>query len=388
MRLQLEGQDLESLLTRVHEEYGAGARIVQAEKVRSGGVGGFFAREHFAMTVEVDDQPTPFAAEDVPDTPAALLGLADSVSRHEVSTTTAGFAEVLRRLAESAGEPEQAEPAAAEPAAAAQDEEFRPFDVRPGALPPAQTEAAPTPAPVPTAAVARVTTPARRRSGVRRGSSAAGATLRALGLPTRLIPVEPMPDLYDALSWSLAGLTPPDLRAPAAGDLIAVIGEPRAALDVARGLARRWGADPEAVALAAASTDLGIVPARQRLADAAALYARRSRDRRRGLPLVIAVDERLALHGDHRAAWPGGVLSHLHEATRIGVVSASAKPADMQHWVDRVGGVAGLAVVDLDGSTSPATVLATGLPVLLVDQRPATAATWASLLCERVASQR
>ena len=39
-----DGDTLEAALARVAEEHGPGARITQAEKVRSGGLAGFFAR--------------------------------------------------------------------------------------------------------------------------------------------------------------------------------------------------------------------------------------------------------------------------------------------------------------------------------------------------------
>jgi flagellar biosynthesis GTPase FlhF len=55
-QLQLEGPELEPLLARVRNELGASARIVHAEKIRSGGVAGFFARERFELTVEVDTE--------------------------------------------------------------------------------------------------------------------------------------------------------------------------------------------------------------------------------------------------------------------------------------------------------------------------------------------
>ncbi len=51
----LEGPDIRALLEQVQEQYGPQARIVHAEKVRSGGVGGFFAKQRFEVTVEVDD---------------------------------------------------------------------------------------------------------------------------------------------------------------------------------------------------------------------------------------------------------------------------------------------------------------------------------------------
>lgn len=55
MRLLLEGPAIEPLLARVRAEHGSSARIVGAERVRSGGVGGFFSKEHYEVTVEVDD---------------------------------------------------------------------------------------------------------------------------------------------------------------------------------------------------------------------------------------------------------------------------------------------------------------------------------------------
>ena len=53
-QLQLEGPELEPLLARVRNELGSRARIVHAEKIRSGGVAGFFAHERYELTVEVD----------------------------------------------------------------------------------------------------------------------------------------------------------------------------------------------------------------------------------------------------------------------------------------------------------------------------------------------
>ena len=54
-RLLLEGSDLEALMIRVRAELGPRARVVKAERVRSGGVGGFFAKERFELTVDVPD---------------------------------------------------------------------------------------------------------------------------------------------------------------------------------------------------------------------------------------------------------------------------------------------------------------------------------------------
>ncbi|MDA8058640.1 MAG: hypothetical protein M0032_11840, partial [Actinomycetota bacterium] len=57
--LQFDGPDLEEVLEHAIAEAGPGGRIVTADRVRKGGVAGFFAREHFEVTVEIDDEPTP-----------------------------------------------------------------------------------------------------------------------------------------------------------------------------------------------------------------------------------------------------------------------------------------------------------------------------------------
>ncbi len=49
---RFEGPDLESLLDRVRTDLGEQARIVAANRVRKGGVGGFFSREHYEVVVE------------------------------------------------------------------------------------------------------------------------------------------------------------------------------------------------------------------------------------------------------------------------------------------------------------------------------------------------
>lgn len=52
-RLLLEGKSLTELLARVRAEHGDDVTIVAADKVRTGGIGGFFARESYALTVEL-----------------------------------------------------------------------------------------------------------------------------------------------------------------------------------------------------------------------------------------------------------------------------------------------------------------------------------------------
>ncbi|MBK6870123.1 MAG: hypothetical protein IPG94_01685 [Kineosporiaceae bacterium] len=84
--LLLEGDDLEQLLLRAQREGGPHARIVRAEKVRHGGVMGFFAREGYEVALEIPDDapgassvaaPDPAAGEDRAPVEALLDRLQD-----------------------------------------------------------------------------------------------------------------------------------------------------------------------------------------------------------------------------------------------------------------------------------------------------------------------
>ncbi len=54
-RFQLRGESLEGIEWRLFNSHGSTARIIAAEKVSEGGLGGFFARQFFEVVVEVDD---------------------------------------------------------------------------------------------------------------------------------------------------------------------------------------------------------------------------------------------------------------------------------------------------------------------------------------------
>lgn len=109
-RLQFEGPSLEALLGRVQREHGPGARIVQAEKVRTGGLAGFFARERYQLDLEVDDPAEP--DQEPGPAPVSVLELAERVNDQQrdavdmsarvawpgVSTQNRSFAEVLSQL--------------------------------------------------------------------------------------------------------------------------------------------------------------------------------------------------------------------------------------------------------------------------------------------------
>ncbi|OLF06897.1 hypothetical protein BU204_36060 [Actinophytocola xanthii] len=75
----LEGPDLEALLDQVRTEHGSNARIVSADRLRKGGVGGFFSKQWFELGVELPDAPEPEPTSPAPDSVEALLSLVDLV---------------------------------------------------------------------------------------------------------------------------------------------------------------------------------------------------------------------------------------------------------------------------------------------------------------------
>ena len=50
-----EGPDVQLLLDGIRQELGPGAKIDRAERIRVGGLFGFFAKEHYRVVVEVPD---------------------------------------------------------------------------------------------------------------------------------------------------------------------------------------------------------------------------------------------------------------------------------------------------------------------------------------------
>lgn len=91
-RLLLEGKSLTELLERVRTEHGDDVTIVAADKVRTGGIGGFFARESYALTVEVGqtpavDPPQPVMSERAAaaQAPGSLLDLAAAIDAAEAA---------------------------------------------------------------------------------------------------------------------------------------------------------------------------------------------------------------------------------------------------------------------------------------------------------------
>ncbi|HET6810710.1 MAG TPA: hypothetical protein VFH50_06850 [Acidimicrobiales bacterium] len=106
-RRLFEGPDIQKVLARIQAELGPSAQIISAEKVRRGGVGGFFARETYQVVVDGPEEPVSRPtllssrrrAAGIAPAPAAPGAGERTVP--VPSTEGAPFAEVLRRLTEN-----------------------------------------------------------------------------------------------------------------------------------------------------------------------------------------------------------------------------------------------------------------------------------------------
>jgi hypothetical protein len=411
--MQLDGPDLEELLVRARDEYGEDVRIVKADKVRSGGIGGFFAREHFELSIELnedihdainaanfndasnpDDARVGRGNPDADERPISLLDLADAISDRElqsrvtqqhpeplpftpgigptVSTEGASFATILAGLTQTVAEPASAQPAR-EPSA------DKAVEVRPTFAP---------------AMPARVVVPTREDErpqprAVRKSRSAARAAsseislrdLRDLGLPRTMLPARERGDLLSLLVAGLRSLPPAPRLPVTGGNVVAIVGEGEGAWDAALQVAHAMGLDEKALAyLTVGGAPARIAPAR-RVTDLEQLRVRLERWRKRTTPTIVVVDAPMSVKA---AAWSRQAVAALDAATVWLVVPATRKTEDVARWADRLGHTDGLVVTDVDASSDPASVLQLNIPVAWLDGRPATPGAWAGLLVDRL----
>ena len=376
-----EGSNLESVLEEVRARFGATVTIVEANRLRKGGVGGFFARERFEVVVDTDDDESP-ALTDLPAEYGVeategfcerLLSMADGVSDHVaparaeaaaplVSTEQPEFAAVLDSITRHMDGP--AVPNGARPALG-----FRPSlapelaGLPESPLLPEEPLLPEKPSSaIDTRALVRVGLPEDiRRAAVSAPVSGADPSAWLLGLLGDLPAAPPLP----------AGT----------GSVIVVVGAREAALLLARQIIAELGLDPDGLIIASTGYKGRAIPAERRMAtiDAAA-EARRSWRRRRR-PTVVAVDASSGRSGE----WTRRIIDTLEPTAVWGAVDATRKPEDIFEWSEQLGGFDAVGVSNIDQTVSPAAVLQCGIPVARLDGRPATPLQWASLLAPRLA---
>lgn len=415
---RLEGPDLEQLLTDARTEFGPDVAIVEANKVRSGGIGGFFAREGFEVVVEVDDEPAATRpAPSLLDLAAAVEDEAITPTAASLSTDGAAFAEVLGRLMADTRDHDGAE----RDADALDDFEdaFQPYteqvgtrrgrvlraeradaDIDASATPTRPPASMSRPAPssdrplapmrlrtrTPATTVDAATSPLRRSTSeaVLAGRPAVDLDvdgLRRLGLPSGYLD-EPTQarDRMSALI-ELARRFPEPEPLPLTKDaLIVLVGDRSGMQDSVDWVHDTLRIDV-ATMLVATRRDVRMLAPSRRIDDAEDALVRRRSLRRREHPIVVAIDEPVGRRG---IAWARGVLHALEPTVVWGVVDAHRKAEDVADWCERLGGVDAIAIDNTEETASPGDILATGVPISMIDGRPATPVRWAAVLDERL----
>jgi hypothetical protein len=397
----LEGPEIEPLLEQIREEYGASARIVSADKVRSGGLGGFFARQRYEVSVEVgeeakaglsglsggpglpglvrsgsDGDPSlpallelveasqdrlrrlSTSSEDVARTPLAEpassaasgedLPTRALVRGGQVSTVGTAFAEVMAGLQDGVGGFALSAPAAA----------VQPF--RPQTIDRADVEAQ-----------GRVII---QPAGVDGPFTAA---LIDAGMPESIARRARAEDAYGAVCDALSALPGTPTAPSEPGDVLVIVGELAHALSVAREAAAMLRLDPSRILLAGPTTAGTGLHHSRRISGPAEAHRRARTLHRAEVPHVVVVDAPVHATDD---GWARSICDALGATAVWAVADATRKTSETRRHLTAIGAVDALAVHGATGCADPASVLTLDVPVALLDSAPATSHTWAALL--------
>jgi hypothetical protein len=206
--------------------------------------------------------------------------------------------------------------------------------------------------------------------------------LRALGLPEHLAvavgTTNPHADLVEAFKTLPAAPSLP--RRP--GDVIVVVGDVASALPAARALAKKMRVDPAKILLAADSAVGTGVHGSRRITGPADAERRARRMHRADVAHIVVVDA--PLDGGDGAEWAEDIADAVGATQVWAVVDATRKVGDIADQLARLGGVDALVVERADVTRDPASILELGLPVAVLDSRPATPRAWADLVAGRL----
>jgi hypothetical protein len=195
-----------------------------------------------------------------------------------------------------------------------------------------------------------------------------------------------VPTGEDTATGLLRALSTLPVAAPlsrAAGDVVAVVGERHAALALARTIAAELGLAHDEVVLASEHDDGEDLPLGCLLPTLPAVADERCSARWRRRPTIVVIDTPVR---PGASTFGRRALEALEPTTTWGAVAAATKPEDVRAWSDSLGGLDAVAVDGLDLTSTPASILGTGIPVARLDGRPASPALWTALLMERLAA--
>lgn len=402
--LVCEDSDLRRLLETVHSQ--PGAEILYQDRVRRGGVFGFFAREVHrvayrvaaeadgateAFVVEAGGAPKAAAGADIPPAATELPELADLLAsvdalesaeqRRPADPPPHDFAELLRALTD--GEPQDGESQHGSPDGGPRGAELTRAAVDGAATAglaavPTTTPrvASPRPAAAKPASQSNVTTFGRPDARARLEML---MQLRQVGVPVSVNPRVDTHSLYEALENILEDLPAPAEPPRGAGEVLAVVGESGPALQAAHTCAAMLRIPRNSIGLAGlperatAELDYPWISGQQE-----ALRLRTELNRT-DLPsiVVIATDATEAGSDD---PWAAEMLAALRPTAVWAVVDARWKTEDSRAQLDRLGQVDALVVHSAQLSASPASVWDLDLPLGLLDGRAASTFAWTGLL--------
>jgi hypothetical protein len=396
-----DGPDLAALLVQVQQDFGPSAVVVSAEKVRRGGVGGFFAREWYEVSVEVADAGEPGGVldevvsdtldvldlstigrlkddlrSDTPDVPEAIL---PSTEQHEFADVLASLAGVTSARPPAATTPD--EPLGSDLVAASESSPVPAADTDITAAEDSSAAdplTAPPPAEDAVAAVDPAMSEPREPAAIE--TAPRSGALAALGVPHELLVVlaDTEPDTWTGALGAVLPLMPSLPRL--AGSILAVVGAADTALPQAMELAKRIGA-PDQLYVARRTHEGIEVPAAYLLPDGDAVLERSRRFARSSAPTTVAV----VLDGDPDGTeWLVDVMRHLTPDQTWLAVRAGARTEDVTTLAKLVGGADVLCLSDMGATSAPATLLGLDLPVATLDGVAATPRRWATLITERL----
>jgi len=404
-QLRFEGGELEELLERVRIEVGPEARIVAANRIRQGGIGGFFAREGYEVVVDAD---SPDGGERGPRgrRRGRSANVAEPIVVQPEAATTAPKARVTEKvsvldLVEEINEVERdqvidlGDPEPIAPTVSTEGTDFgtmlanltRDLDEEEASMPTTTVNDGPVSpsahyrrvtaeaAAPPAAAAAPMAPPAAPAAPGMALLPPGDARFLALGLPAELAPSTAVTgDTRTALCQRLAQLPPPPVLPRTTGVVIAIVGIGTAPIALARRLADELDIDPQHVLLATPEAMSDVSHPEE-------AEAFRRSCRRRAEPTIVACS---IGSGRAQLGWAHRILDRLEPTITWAVVDASVKAEDVGHRITLLGGVDVIALTGIADTISPAAILGLNIPVGRIGSNPATPAVWADLLMERL----
>jgi hypothetical protein len=410
-----ESASLEEALADVRDTVGPHAKIVRAEKVRRGGIGGFFTKESFVLSVERDGSIMPADGHqgDYVHTPPAQRQLAQPTAQRYAADVPAAYS--LDALADLADLSDSGHPATFVPSISTETPLFGQV-LREATMATALDRELPAGprwdgsildldepyrsvmplAPAPTAPATPPQQPAKHREialepypdappqqpwwqVLATVAEAQHATPTTIDLQSKPPAPPSAPPVDHRLGHELFGVHPvaapsSDLATRTAGleiinaalgpallpgSVIAVVGHPCDAGTVAARVAVAAAADPFSIHFAsndaAARTDSGLPAGRQvGSVDEAILRSRRWPSR--PTPVVVVVDGR-------DGHWARTVLDAIEATTVVALPSPTDDDDAVRSWVAELGGVQAL-LVDASCRTTPESLALLGIPAL------------------------